>query len=161
MFRIGIGYDIHQLVTDRPLILGGVTLEYQLGLSGHSDADVLVHAIMDALLGAAALGDIGQKFPPGDPQYLNADSRNLLREVRGMVAGAGFDIGNIDSLIIAEEPKLRPYIDRMRENIAEDLQIPVSQVGVKATTNESLGPTGRKEGIAAQAVALLHLHQSS
>jgi 2-C-methyl-D-erythritol 2,4-cyclodiphosphate synthase len=153
--RIGNGYDIHRLVADRPLILGGVRLDHELGLLGHSDADVLTHAIMDALLGALSLGDIGRYFPPEDPQWAGADSLKLLAQVDGMVRERGWMIGNIDSVIVAERPKLKPHIEAMRSRLAATLQLAPDQVGVKATTNEKLGPTGRQEGIAVYAVALL------
>ena len=153
--RIGNGYDIHRLVPERPLILGGVTIEHELGLLGHSDADVLSHAITDALLGALSLGDIGTYFPPSDPQWAGADSLKLLRQVYQMVRDRDWAIVNIDSVIIAERPKLKPHIQPMRECLAQVLDVAVDQVGVKATTNEKLGPTGREEGIAAHAVVLL------
>ncbi|MBQ9031026.1 MAG: 2-C-methyl-D-erythritol 2,4-cyclodiphosphate synthase [Parasporobacterium sp.] len=153
--RIGQGYDVHRFAENRKLILGGEEITYAKGLDGHSDADVLTHAIMDALLGAAALGDIGLLFPDTDAAYKGADSLKLLEEVGRRIRAAGYEIGNVDSTVIAQEPKLRPYIDRMRENLSRALQIDKDQVSVKATTEEKLGFTGRKEGIAAQAVALL------
>jgi 2-C-methyl-D-erythritol 2,4-cyclodiphosphate synthase len=153
--RIGNGYDIHQLVPERPLILGGVKIEHHLGLLGHSDADVLTHAIMDALLGALSLGDIGHYFPPTDPQWAGADSLKLLAQVSGLVQERGWRVSNIDSVIVAERPKLKPHITTMRDKLAGVLGIAPDQVGVKATTNEKLGPEGREEGIAAYAVALL------
>lgn len=153
--RIGIGYDVHRLVEGRKLILGGVTIPHDKGLDGHSDADVLVHAIMDAMLGAAALGDIGTLFPDDDDEYLGADSLMLLRVVSLEIAKAGFIVGNIDATVIAQKPKLRDYIDFMRTNIAEVLGIYPDKVSVKATTEEHLGFTGREEGISAQAVVLL------
>ncbi len=153
--RIGTGYDVHKLVEGRKLILGGVEIPYEKGLLGHSDADVLVHAIMDALLGAAALGDIGLHFPDSDPEYKGADSLVLARRVSGILAENGYLIENVDSTVIAQAPKLRPYIDEMRANIADALEIDVSQVSVKATTEEHLGFTGRGEGISAQASALI------
>lgn len=153
--RIGSGYDVHRLVPDRRLILGGVEVPYELGLLGHSDADVLAHAISDALLGAAALGDIGKLFPDSDPEYEGADSLKLLEKVCARVRQAGFDIGNLDSTVIAQRPKLAPYIDRMRENLAAACGVDVSRVSVKATTEEGLGFTGSGEGIAASAVCLL------
>ncbi|MBF2035287.1 MAG: 2-C-methyl-D-erythritol 2,4-cyclodiphosphate synthase [Leptolyngbyaceae cyanobacterium T60_A2020_046] len=153
--RIGNGYDIHRLVTGRPLILGGVSIEHELGLLGHSDADVLTHAIMDALLGALSLGDIGLYFPPSDPQWAGANSLMLLTQVNQMVRDRGWHIVNIDSVVVAERPKLKPHIAAMTDKLAEVLGIAPDQVGVKATTNEKLGPTGREEGIAAYAVALL------
>ena len=153
--RIGTGYDVHRLVEGRKLILGGVTIPHDKGLDGHSDADVLVHAIMDAMLGAAALGDIGTLFPDDDDEYLGADSLMLLRVVSLEIAKAGFIVGNIDATVIAQKPKLRDYIDFMRTNIAEVLGIYPDRVSVKATTEEHLGFTGREEGISAQAVVLL------
>ncbi|BAY44692.1 2-C-methyl-D-erythritol 2,4-cyclodiphosphate synthase [Scytonema sp. HK-05] len=153
--RIGNGYDIHRLVSDRPLILGGVNIPHSLGLLGHSDADVLTHAIMDAMLGALSLGDIGHYFPPTDPQWAGADSLVLLSKVYQLVQERGWQIGNIDSVVVAERPKLKPHIEKMREKIAGVLQIQPNQVGVKATTNEKLGPVGREEGISAYAVVLL------
>ncbi|NJL48893.1 MAG: 2-C-methyl-D-erythritol 2,4-cyclodiphosphate synthase [Leptolyngbyaceae cyanobacterium SM2_5_2] len=153
--RIGNGYDIHRLVAGRPLILGGVTIPYDRGLDGHSDADVLTHAIMDAMLGALSLGDIGLYFPPGDPHVGRADSLKLLAQVKELVEGKGWAVGNIDSVIVAEQPKLKPHIQAMRSRLAEVLAIAPDQVGVKATTNEALGPVGRQEGIAVYAVALL------
>lgn len=153
--RIGMGYDVHRLVPDRELVLGGVKLDYEKGLLGHSDADVLLHAVMDAILGAAALGDIGKHFPDTDPQYKGADSICLLKTVRELVGQNGYVVGNIDATIIAQKPKMRPYIEQMRENIAKALEIEVSQVNVKATTEEGLGFTGTGEGISAQAVCFL------
>ncbi len=153
--RIGQGYDVHKLVEGRKLILGGVEIEYDKGLLGHSDADVLVHAIMDALLGAAALGDIGKLFPDSDPAYEGADSLALLREVGKRLRAEGFEIGNLDSTVIAQAPKLAPHIQRMRANIAAALDVDVARVSVKATTEERLGFTGSGQGIAAQAVALI------
>ena len=155
--RIGNGYDIHRLVPGRPLILGGQTLEHPagLGLDGHSDADVLVHAIMDALLGALSLGDIGKYFPPTDPKWKGADSLVLLEQVMGLVREHGWSVVNVDSVVIAERPKLKPHIEAMRAAIAERMGLAPEQVGVKATTNEKLGAEGREEGISCQAVALL------
>ncbi len=153
--RIGSGFDVHQLVEGRKLIIGGVDIPYGRGLLGHSDADVLLHAICDALLGAAALGDIGRHFSDADAKYKNIDSRILLRETARMVANAGFRIGNVDATIIAQAPKMAPHIPQMVENIASDLAIAMNAVNVKATTTEKLGYTGRGEGIAAEAVALL------
>ena len=153
--RIGQGYDVHRLKEGRKLIIGGVEIPYEKGLDGHSDADVLLHAIMDALLGAAALGDIGLLFPDTDEQFSGADSLKLLQKVKDVLDERGYSICNIDATVIAQEPKLRPYIDLMRQNIAEALKMDVSQVSVKATTEEHLGFTGRKEGIAAQAVVLI------
>ena len=154
-FRIGHGYDVHRLVEGRALILGGVTIPHSLGLDGHSDADVLVHAIMDALLGAAALGDIGQHFPDTDPAYAGADSLELLRQVAALLRQQGWEIGNIDATILAQRPKLAPHIPAMRERIAAAAGVPADAVSVKATTEERLGFTGREEGIAAHAVALI------
>ncbi|MBK8568989.1 MAG: 2-C-methyl-D-erythritol 2,4-cyclodiphosphate synthase [Nitrosomonadales bacterium] len=153
--RIGQGFDVHQLVEGRKLIIGGVEILHDKGLLGHSDADVLLHAICDALLGAAALGDIGRHFSDTDTKFKNIDSRILLREVARMVTNAGFRIGNLDATIIAQAPKMAPHIPRMVENIAADLGVAVNAVNVKATTTERLGFSGRGEGIAAQAVALL------
>ncbi len=153
--RIGQGFDVHQLVEGRKLIIGGVEILHDKGLLGHSDADVLLHAICDALLGAAALGDIGRHFSDTDAKFKNIDSRILLREVARMVTNAGFRIGNLDATIIAQAPKMAPHIPRMVENIAADLGVAVNAVNVKATTTERLGFSGRGEGIAAQAVALL------
>lgn len=153
--RVGQGFDVHQLVEGRKLIIGGVEIPCDKGLLGHSDADVLLHAICDALLGAAALGDIGRHFSDTDAQYKNIDSRLLLREVARLVANEGFRISNVDATIIAQAPKMAPHIEKMVENIASDLRIAMNAVNVKATTTEKLGYTGRGEGIAAQAVALL------
>ena len=155
VLRIGNGYDIHRLVEGRPLILGGVVIPHHHGLDGHSDADVLTHAIMDALLGALSLGDIGLYFPPGDPQWAGADSLKLLAQVNAMVQERGWTVGNVDSVIVAEQPKMKPHIAAMRTQLAAVLGVDPSQVGVKATTNEGLGPVGRQEGIAVHAVALL------
>jgi 2-C-methyl-D-erythritol 2,4-cyclodiphosphate synthase len=155
--RIGNGYDMHRLVVGRPLILGGQRLEHPagLGLDGHSDADVLVHAIMDALLGALSLGDIGKYFPPDDPQWKGADSLVLLEQVNALVRERGWSVVNIDSVIVAERPKLKPHIGAMRDAIAARLGVEPEQVGVKATTNEQLGAEGREEGISCHAVALM------
>ena len=153
--RIGQGFDVHQLVAGRQLIIGGVDIPYDQGLLGHSDADVLLHAICDALLGAAALGDIGKHFADTDAKFKNIDSRILLREVSRLLNNAGFRVGNVDATIIAQAPKMAPHIAQMVENIAADLGIAMNAVNVKATTTEKLGYTGRGEGIAAQAVALL------
>ena len=153
--RVGIGYDAHRLTTDRSLILGGVEIPFDKGLEGWSDADVVVHAIMDALLGAAALGDIGNHFPPNDPSFKDISSITLLNRVGGLLKRQGWRIGNIDATIIAERPLLRPFITQMKQNISRALSINESEVGIKATTNEGLGFTGRQEGIAAYAVALL------
>lgn len=153
--RIGLGYDVHRLTEGRPLILGGVTIPYERGLLGHSDADVLLHALMDALLGAAALGDIGRLFPDSDERYRGADSRVLLREVADLLERSGFSVGNVDVTLIAQRPKIAPYVPRMRENIAADLKVPLEAVSVKATTEEGLGFTGSGEGMAAQAIAMV------
>ena len=153
--RIGHGYDVHKLVPDRDLILGGVKIEYHLGLLGHSDADVLLHAVMDALLGAAGLRDIGYHFPDTDPRYKGADSRVLLRAVKEKLAAAGYRISNIDVTMIAQKPKLKPHIPQMMDNIASDLGIDVGRVNVKATTEEHLGFTGAGEGMSCHAVCLL------
>lgn len=153
--RIGMGYDVHRLVEDRKLILGGVEIPYEKGLLGHSDADVLLHAIMDALLGGAALGDIGKHFPDTDEQYRGISSLKLLEKVGALLEGNCFFIENIDATIIAQAPKMRPFIDTMRENIANALGIETAQINVKATTEEGLGFTGSGEGISAQAICLL------
>ena len=153
--RIGQGYDVHRLVAERPLILGGIEIPYEKGLLGHSDADVLLHAISDALLGAAALGDIGAHFPDSDPAYRGADSAELLRAVGDLIRAAGYEIGNIDSTVVCQAPKLAPHIGAMRARIAEVLALPVGAVSVKASTEEHMGFTGRGEGIAAHAVCLL------
>ncbi len=153
--RVGIGYDAHQITKGRLLILGGVEIPFDKGLEGWSDADVLVHAIMDALLGAAALGDIGSRFPPNDPAYKGISSITLLDSVGGLLRAQGWRVGNIDATIIAERPFLQPFIAQMKQNISRALSISDSQVGIKATTNEGMGFTGREEGIAAYAVALL------
>ncbi len=153
--RIGHGYDVHKLVSDRKLILGGVEVPFEKGLLGHSDADVLLHAVSDALLGAAALGDIGKHFPDTDPQYKGIDSRVLLRHVVALIKQNGFCVGNIDCTVIAQKPKLKDYIDNMRQNIADDCDIDISCVNVKATTEEGLGFTGDMSGISAHAVCLL------
>ena len=152
---IGTGYDVHRFAEGRKLILGGVEIPYEKGLLGHSDADGIVHAIMDALLGAAALGDIGQHFPDSDPAYEGISSLLLLEKCGKLLAEKGYSVGNIDSIIIAQQPKMMPYLEQMRTNIADALQIGIGQVSVKATTEEHLGFTGRGEGIAAQAVCLL------
>lgn len=153
--RIGHGYDVHRLVEGRRLILGGVDIPFESGLLGHSDADVLAHAVMDALLGAAALGDIGHMFPDTDPQYRGIDSRVLLRRVAAALAEGGFSIGNVDVTLVAQRPKIAPYVESMRANIASDLDIGIDMVSVKATTEEGLGFTGSGEGMAAHAAALL------
>ncbi len=153
--RIGNGYDIHQLGRDRALILGGVKLDHPLGLVGHSDADVLTHAIMDALLGALALGDIGHFFPPTDPQWAGADSLKLLAQVDQEIQQRGWQIGNIDAVVIAERPKLKPHLIAMRDRLSTVLNLDIDQVSIKATTNEKLDAVGQEKGIAAYAVALL------
>ena len=153
--RIGMGYDVHKLVPNRDLILGGVKIPHELGLLGHSDADVLLHSIMDALLGAAALGDIGKHFPDTDPAYKGADSVKLLEHVGRLIREAGYSIENIDATIIAQRPTMRPHIDTMRRNIKEALGSELDQINVKATTEEGLGFTGSEEGISAQAICLL------
>ncbi len=153
--RVGMGYDVHRLVENRDLIIGGVKIPYEKGLLGHSDADVLLHAIMDALLGAAALGDIGKHFPDSDPEYKGADSLVLLKRVGELLSEEGYVIENIDSTIIAQKPKMAPHIEQMRKNIADTLGLDISRVNVKATTEEGLGFTGTGEGISSQAVALI------
>jgi 2-C-methyl-D-erythritol 2,4-cyclodiphosphate synthase len=153
--RIGQGFDVHALVEGRPLVIGGVQIPSEKGLAGHSDADVLLHAICDALLGAAGLGDIGGHFPDTDPAYAGADSRELLRSVAALLARAGFRVGNVDATIIAQAPRMAPHVPAMISNIAADLGIGTSQVNIKAKTTERLGFAGRGEGIAAQAVALV------
>ena len=153
--RVGMGYDVHRLVEGRDLVMGGVNIPYEKGLLGHSDADVLLHAIMDALLGAAALGDIGKHFPDSDPAYKGISSILLLEKVGELLTGEGYFVGNIDATIIAQAPKMRPYIDQMRENIAKALDVDVSCINVKATTEEGLGFTGTGEGISAQAICML------
>lgn len=155
-FRIGHGFDVHALVTGRDCIIGGVHIPHPLGLDGHSDADVLLHAICDALLGAAALGDIGKHFPPSDMRYKGIDSRELLRHVVGLLKDKGFSVGNLDATVICEAPRMGPYIQAIRENIASDCQVSIDFINVKATTTEKLGFTGRGEGIAAEAVALIY-----
>jgi len=153
--RIGTGFDVHALVAGRPLVIGGVTIPFDRGLAGHSDADVLLHALADALLGALALGDIGHFFPDDDPRWRGANSRELLRQVMTLVASQGWSIANVDTTIIAEAPRLAPHVPAMRANIANDLGCDVGRVSVKAKTTERLGFTGRGEGIAAEAVVLL------
>lgn len=153
--RIGHGYDVHRLQKDRKLILGGVEIEYELGLMGHSDADVLIHALMDAMLGAAAMGDIGKLFPDNDERYRGADSMALLREVVSIVRQKGYRLSNADCTVIAQRPKLAPYIDRMRELVAESTGVTADDISIKATTEEKLGFTGEGLGIAAHAVVLL------
>lgn len=156
MFRIGHGYDVHRLVEGRRLILGGVDIPFERGLLGHSDADVLVHAIMDAILGAAALGDIGKLFPDTDERYSGADSLELLGEVMRALREAGYELGNVDSTVIAQRPKLAMHIEQMRGNIARAAGVDAAQISVKATTEEKLGFTGESAGIAAHAVALIY-----
>lgn len=153
MTRFGMGYDVHQLVENRKLIIGGVDIPYEKGLLGHSDADVLLHAISDALLGAAALGDIGKHFPDTDPRYKGADSLKLLEEVGNLLAEKGYVVGNVDATIVAQKPKMLPYIPQMRENIARVLHVDIDQINVKATTEEHLGFTGSGQGISSYAVA--------
>ncbi len=155
MFRIGHGYDVHKLVKNRPLILGGVSIPFELGLLGHSDADVLLHAVMDSLLGAAALGDIGKFFPDTDEKYSGADSRELLKKVCGFLQDANYKIQNIDATIIAQKPKIAPYLPDIRKNIAVCCNLDIEQVSVKATTEEGLGFTGSLQGIAAHSVCLI------
>jgi 2-C-methyl-D-erythritol 2,4-cyclodiphosphate synthase len=155
-FRIGHGFDVHALVSGRDCIIGGVNIPHPLGLDGHSDADVLLHAICDALLGAAALGDIGKHFPPSDMRYKGIDSRALLRHVVELLQSKGFSVGNVDATVICEAPRLGPHTQSMLENIASDCQVAIDQINVKATTTERLGFTGRGEGIAAEAVALIY-----
>lgn len=155
MFRIGHGYDVHRLVEGRKLIIGGVDIPYERGLLGHSDADVLVHAIMDALLGAAALGDIGKLFPDTDASYAGADSLKLLEQVMRALRAAGYELGNVDATVVAQKPKLATFIDEMRENIARAAGVEADRISVKATTEERLGFTGDGSGIAAHAVALI------
>jgi 2-C-methyl-D-erythritol 2,4-cyclodiphosphate synthase len=157
--RIGIGYDVHAFGPGDHLVLGGVRLPFARGIQAHSDGDVLLHAVCDALLGALALGDIGHHFPPGDPRWAGADSRALLRQVEALVRQHGWRVCNVDSVVVCEAPKLAPHIDAMRTHIAADLDMGVGAVSVKATTSERLGFTGRGEGIAAQAVALLERRQ--
>lgn len=156
MSRIGMGYDVHKLVEGRKLIIGGVEIPHRLGLLGHSDADVLLHAISDALLGAAALVDIGKHFPDTDPKFDGADSRVLLRQVVRLVQEKGFVIENVDATVVAQQPKLAPFIEKMKENIAADLKIDLDRVNVKATTEEKLGFTGKEEGISAYGVCSLN-----
>lgn len=153
--RIGHGFDVHKFGGEGPIILAGVKIPYQYGLVAHSDGDVVLHAITDALIGALALGDIGKLFPDTDPKYKGIDSRILLKEVYTLVQAKGYELVNLDTTIIAQEPKMRPHVDQMRVNIAEDLKVHFDQISVKATTTEQLGFTGRKEGIACQAVVLL------
>lgn len=153
--RVGMGYDVHKLTKDRDLILGGVKIPWEMGLLGHSDADVLIHAVMDALLGAAALGDIGKHFPDTDPAYKGISSVKLLSHVMELLKDSGFSVGNVDAVIIAQKPKMAPHIPQMKKNLAEAMGISENRVNIKATTEEGLGFTGREEGIASQAVCLL------
>lgn len=153
--RIGLGYDVHKLVENRPLIIGGVNVPHEKGLLGHSDADVLIHAIMDSMLGALALGDIGKHFPDNNEKYKGADSMKLLKCVSNLIKEKGYKVNNIDSIIIAQSPKMAPHIETMRENIANVLDIRIEDISVKATTEEGLGFTGKKEGIASQSICLL------
>ena len=153
--RVGMGYDVHKLAENRKLIIGGVDIPHEKGLLGHSDADVLLHAIMDAMLGAAALGDIGKHFPDTEEAYRGADSRRLLREVKKLIEAEGYQVGNLDATIVAQAPKMRPFIAQMEENIAEDLQIEKSRINLKATTEEGLGFTGSREGISSFAICML------
>ena len=155
MIRIGHGYDVHRLVNGRKLMLGGVEIPYEKGLDGHSDADVLLHAICDAIIGALSLGDIGKLYPDNDDKFLNINSRILLKDVTKRMAEAGYIMGNVDATVIAQSPKLSPYIDQMKKNIAEDLSTNEQNVNVKATTEEHLGFTGRSEGISAHAVCII------
>ena len=155
MFRIGNGYDVHKLVEGRKMILGGIEIPHNLGLLGHSDADVLVHAIMDGLLGALALGDIGKHFPDTDDKYKGISSIKLLKEVACLIKNKGYEVVNIDSIVAAEQPKLKPYIDEMRKQVAEALGVEIEAISIKATTEERLGFTGREEGIKSYAVVLL------
>lgn len=155
MIRIGHGYDVHRLVNGRKLILGGVEIPYEKGLDGHSDADVLLHAICDAIIGALSLGDIGKLYPDNDDKFLNINSRILLKDVAKRMAEAGYIMGNVDATVIAQSPKLSPYIDQMKKNIAEDLSTNEQNINIKATTEEHLGFTGRSEGISAHAVCII------
>ena len=154
--RVGTGFDAHRLVPGRPLVLGGVNIPHHHGLDGHSDADALLHAVSDALLGATAMGDIGQHFPPGDPAFKDADSRQLLRQVVSLLEQAGWQAINVDVTVIAEKPRLAPHIPAMRENLSKDMGLALEAVSIKATTTEGMGFPGRQEGIAAQAVVLVH-----
>lgn len=155
--RVGHGYDLHRLAKGRRLVLGGVVIPHDRGLEGHSDADVLVHAIIDALLGATALGNIGQHFPDNDPAYKNADSIMLLKKVMALISDKGYVVENVDATLIAEKPKLNPFLDRIRTNLAACLNVDLDRISVKAKTNESVGPEGREEAISAHAVVLLSL----
>ena len=153
--RIGFGYDVHKLVEGRPLILGGVTIPHEKGLAGHSDADVLIHAVCDAMLGAAALGDIGTHFPDANREFEGIDSRILLRKCKDLVSNENYSIGNVDATVVAQKPKLAPYIEEMRRAVAQDLGVDSDRVSVKATTSEALGFEGRREGISASATVLI------
>lgn len=153
--RVGNGYDIHQLGKDHSLVIGGIKIDHYLGLVGHSDADVLTHAIMDAMLGALSLGDIGHYFPPSDPKWANADSIELLKEVKGLISAHGWSVSNIDAVVVAEKPKLKPYLKAMRDRVAQTLAINLDQVSIKATTNEKMDAVGREEAIASYVVVLL------
>lgn len=153
--RVGNGYDIHRLGEGRPLIIGGVNIPHNLGLVGHSDADVLTHAIMDAMLGALSLGDIGHYFPPSDPKWANADSIELLQEVKGLITTQGWSVSNIDAVVVAEKPKLGPHLKAMRDRVSQTLEIQLDQVSIKATTNEKMDAVGREEAICSYAVVLL------
>jgi 2-C-methyl-D-erythritol 2,4-cyclodiphosphate synthase len=157
--RVGLGYDVHKLVSERKLILGGVEINYEKGLLGHSDADVLVHAIMDSLLGAAALGDIGVHFPDSDPKYKGISSLQLLEKVSKIIDKEGFEVGNIDATIVAQKPKMSPYIKTMRENISSSLNIPIDDINIKATTEEGLGFTGSCDGISAQSICCIKIKE--
>lgn len=156
--RVGNGYDLHQLGENRPLIIGGVNIPHHLGLVGHSDADVLTHGIMDAMLGALSLGDIGHYFPPSDPKWKGADSLELLREVKSLLAGQRWSIGNIDAVVIAEKPKLKPHLKAMRDRLSQVLEIDLDRVSIKATTNEKMDAVGQEKAIASYAVVLLFQH---
>jgi 2-C-methyl-D-erythritol 2,4-cyclodiphosphate synthase len=157
--KVGIGYDVHALAENRKLIIGGVNIDYEKGLYGHSDADVLIHAIMDSLLGAMGKGDIGRLFPDDDDKYKDADSRVLLRKVYELMSENDFTVGNIDAVIIAQKPKISPFIDEMRHNIANDLKTDISNINIKATTTETLGFEGRGEGISAECICLLEVKE--
>lgn len=159
MIRVGQGYDVHQLVTGRPCIIGGVTVPFNKGLLGHSDADVLLHAVIDAMLGAAGKGDIGHFFPDTDPQFKDANSRELLRTVWSILKNEGYFLGNIDATILAEKPKMYPYLEEMKQHIADDCEADIHQINLKATTSEKMGFVGREEGIAAMAVCLLEKNE--
>ncbi len=153
--RIGNGYDIHRLGENRPLIMGGVHIPYEVGLVGHSDADVVTHSLMDAMLGALSLGDIGHYFPPSDPKWADANSMDLLTEVKGVISAQGWSVSNLDAVVVAEKPKLKPYLKAMRDRVADILELQLDQVSIKATTNEKMDAVGRKEAICCYAVTLL------